>query len=216
MTEFGKLVDTYIAKSADFAKPILTHLRKLVHRACPDIEETIKWGFPHFDYQGMMCSMAAFKQHCAFSFWKASLMSDTEKVFSKAGKTAMGNLGRIQALSDLPPDRVLIRYIKEAVELNKSGIELSPKARPGIRKPLTIPSYFKRALATNSKARRTFEAFSPGHKREYVEWIVEARTEPTRNQRIAQALEWMAEGKQQNWKYAKKSMLMRSQTKGPT
>lgn len=200
----NKRIDAYIVKSAGFARPILTHFRKIVHRACPDVEETIKWGFPHFDYQGMMCSMAAFKQHCAFGFWKASLMSDTEKVFSKAGKTAMGNLGRIQKLSDLPPDRVLIRYIKEAVELNKAGITLSPRARPGVRKHLTIPSYFKKALATNSRALRTFEAFSPGHKREYVEWVAEAKTEPTREKRIAQAITWMAGGKQRNWKYVRK------------
>lgn len=122
-------IDIYIEKSALFAKPILEHIRGLVHKACPDVEETWKWSFPHFDYMGStLCSMAAFKEHCAFGFWKSSIMSDPDKIFEDI-KSAMGNLGRIKSLLDLPSDKILIKYIKEAAKLNKEGIKLPPKHR---------------------------------------------------------------------------------------
>lgn len=120
-------VDKYIANSAEFAKPILNHLRELVHKACPENEEVIKWGFPHFDYKGMMCSMASFKQHCAFSFWKAALMKNKKLMANAKSETAMGHLGRITSLKDLPTDKVLISYIKEAKQLNDDGVKLPAK-----------------------------------------------------------------------------------------
>ena len=120
-----KRIDAYIGASADFAKPILTHLRRLVHKACPDATETIKWGFPHFDYHGIMCSMAGFKQHCAFTFWKARLMEDFDKVFNPASETAMGHFGKIKSLKHLPSDKTLMEYIREAARLNESRVKLS-------------------------------------------------------------------------------------------
>ncbi len=194
-------VDVYISKSAEFAKPILEHLRGVVHKACPNVEETIKWGFPHFDYKGMMCSMASFKQHCAFSFWKASLMSDKKFLENSKLESAMGHLGRITCLKDLPSQKVLIKYIKEAAKLNDSDVKLPSKKKE--KKELEIPDYFTKELKKNKKALAAFEAFSYSHKKEYVEWITEAKTEPTRNKRIATTLEWLAEGKSRNWKYAK-------------
>ncbi|MEO7310922.1 MAG: DUF1801 domain-containing protein [Chitinophagaceae bacterium] len=104
-------VDAYIEKSAPFAQPILLHLRKLVHKACPQVVETIKWSFANFDYKGMFCSFAAFKQHCAFGFWKTALMADPEGVLSEKKNEAMGCLGRITSMKDLPPDAVIIRFI---------------------------------------------------------------------------------------------------------
>ncbi|MBS3944411.1 MAG: DUF1801 domain-containing protein [Melioribacter sp.] len=101
-------IDLYIAKSQEFAKPILEHLRGLVHKACPEVEETMKWSFPHFDYKGMMCSMAAFKQHCAFGFWKASLMREKKLMVNAKAETAMGHLGKITCLKDLSADKVLL------------------------------------------------------------------------------------------------------------
>lgn len=204
MPTTDKRIDAYIARSADFARPILEHLRRLVHRACPDVKETVKWGFPHFEHKGILCSMAAFKQHCTFGFWKATLMSDPHRLFSKVGKTAMGHLGRIEKLADLPPDRVLVEYIKDAVRLNADGVALPQKKRREPRKPLRVPPYMKQALTANKRAKRTFEAFSPSHQREYIEWITEARTEATRTKRLAQAIQWMTEGKERNWKYAQK------------
>src|SRR4026207_417368 len=123
-----KRVDDYIAKSADFAKPILNHIRQLVHTVCPQVEETIKWSFPNFDYKGVFCSMAAFKAHCSFGFWKAALMSDATKMKDNQ-KTAMGHMGKITSLKDLPPDKVLIAYIKEAAKLNDEGIKLPPRKK---------------------------------------------------------------------------------------
>ena len=195
-----KRVDSYIAKSAAFAQPILVHLRELVHKAVPGVEETMKWSFPHFDYHGVMCSMAAFKEHCAFSFWKASLMSDPKKILGQRGETAMGHFGRITGLKGLPSDNILIAYVKEAAQLNEAVVKLPGRKRV-VQKKLDVPGYFMAALKRNKKALATFEKFSPSHKREYVEWISEARTDETKEKRLAIAIEWMAEGKTRNWKY---------------
>ncbi|HEY0429913.1 MAG TPA: DUF1801 domain-containing protein [Pyrinomonadaceae bacterium] len=195
--------DEYIAKSADFARPILTHLRELVHEACPEIEETWKWSFPNFDYKGIVCSMAAFKQHCSFGFWKASLMPDPNKLLTQSSE-AMGQMGRIKSLADLPPDEVLIAYIKQAVELNEKGVKAPARAKTTEKTDLQIPDYFTSALEENEKASETFENFSYSNKREYLEWIKEAKTETTRNRRLETAIEQMAEGKSKNWKYERK------------
>ena len=197
-------VDAYIAKSQPFAKPILEHLRNLVHKACPEVEETIKWSFPHFDYKGMMCSMAAFKQHCAFSFWKASLMKDKKLVEIAKSESAMGHLGRITSLKNLPADKVLLSYIKEAKKLNDDDVKLPAKKASKEKKEIIVPDYFLKALKKNKKALITFEKFSPSHKRDYIEWITEAKTEETRTKRIKTTLEWLIEGKPRNWKYMKK------------
>ncbi len=199
-----KTIDDYIAKSAAFAQPILNHLRKLVHQACPDIEEKIKWSFPHFDYKGdMLCHMAAFKQHAAFGFWKAALMKDPVLMQEARSESAMGHLGRITSLSDLPPDKKLIAWIKEAMALNDNGIKLPSKsAKP--QKELVIPEYILKAIKKNKKAWQVFESFPYSHKKEYVMWITEAKTAETRLRRLATAIEWIAEGKGRNWKYEKK------------
>lgn len=200
----NKRIDTYVEKSADFARPILWHLRKLIHKACPLVEETIKWGIPYFDYKGeMMCHMAGFKQHCAFGFWKASLMKDKTLMENAKGETAMGHLGRITSLKDLPADAILIRYIKEAMKLNDDGIKLEKK-KSAPADELDVPDYFLKELKKNKKAFKTFETFSPYNRKEYITWIVEAKTEKTRNSRMATAREWMAEGKPRNWKYMKR------------
>jgi uncharacterized protein YdeI (YjbR/CyaY-like superfamily) len=197
-------IDAYISKSQEFAKPILEHLRGLVHKACPEVEEAIKWGFPHFDYKGMMCSMASFKQHCAFGFWKASLMKDKKLMINAKSESAMGHLGRITSLKDLPPDKVLVSCIKEAKKLNDDGVSLPAKTSAKEKKEIAVPDYFIKVLKKNKAALKTFENFSPSNKKEYVVWIIEAKTDETRNKRIATAVEWLAEGKPRNWKYIKK------------
>lgn len=197
-------IDVYIEKSADFARPILIHLRHLIHETCPLISETIKWGFPHFEHKGTVCSMAGFKQHCVFSFWKASLLNDSQKLFHDNGKTAMGQLGQIKTLNDLPPDDVLKAYIREAWELNEKNIKLPAKNKAPQTKQLDIPTYFTDALSRNQKALENFENFSYSHKKEYVEWLTEAKTEATRANRLATTLEWLEEGKSRMWKYQNK------------
>ena len=196
-----KRIDDYISKSADFAKPILKHIRELVHKACPDVEETMKWSFPHFDYLGeMMCSVAAFKQHCAFGFWKAKLMKDSKLMEKAQSEEAMGHMGRITTLKDLPSDKKMIAYIKEAMKLNEDGIKVA-KPKPVKTKELPVPDYFLTALKKNKKAFTHFENFPPGQRKEYILWITEAKQEATRDKRMAQAVEWIAEGKVRNWKY---------------
>lgn len=200
MPTTDKRIDAYIAKSADFAKPVLTHLRKLVHQGCPEAEETIKWGMPFFDYKGALCNMAAFKAHCAFGFWKTKLIDDPKGILSR---DAMGSLGKITGLKDLPSDKVLISFIKAAKKLNEEGTKLPPKKKAPA-KPLVIPDYVTKALSKNKKAAAAFEAFSPSHRKEYIEWITEAKTEETRNKRLATMIEWVGEGKSMRWKYEKK------------
>jgi uncharacterized protein YdeI (YjbR/CyaY-like superfamily) len=198
-------IDAYINKSADFARPILKHLRELVHTACPETEEAMKWSFPHFDYKGMMCSVASFKQHCAFGFWKASLMSDSAKILARNSE-AMGQLGQIKTLKDLPPDDVLLAYIKEAARLNEENIKLPPTRTQtsSEKKELSVPDYVSAALKQNQKASETFENFSYSNKKEYIHWITEAKSAETRNKRLATAIEWLNEGKSKNWKYEKR------------
>lgn len=190
-------IDAYIEQAADFAKPILLHIRGLVHQACPEIKETMKWSFPHFDYKGIVCSMAAFKRHCAFGFRKQSLLESD--AFPKE-KTAMGSFGRITSLKDLPADSEMISLIKKAVALNEAGIK-AEKKQPQPPKELKVPEALAAALAKNKKARAAFDKLSYSHRKEYIEWIEGAKTEPTRLKRIATTLEWITEGKSLNWKY---------------
>jgi len=190
-------IDAYIAKSADFARPILAHIRKLVHAACPDVEETMKWSFPHFQYKGMLCSMAAFKEHCSFGFWKGALVVEN----SGEAESGMGQFGRITRLTDLPAQKVLTGYIKKAMKLNEDGVKAPTRSKPKTPKELVIPDDLTSALKGNPQALASFEKLSPSHKREYVEWITEARTQTTRSKRLATTIEWLAEGKPRNWKY---------------
>ena len=203
MPNKDKRVDEYIAKSTDFAKPILNHLRKLVYTACPNVEETIKWGFPHFDYKGMMCSMASFKNHCAFGFWKATLMKDADTL-KYNNENAMGHAGKITSLKDLPSDKIIIGQIKEAMKLNEDGIKLPERKNADKKLEIIVPFSLKKELVKHKKASDTFNNFSPSNKREYIEWIEEAKTEETKNKRILTAMEWLTEGKTRNWKYMKK------------
>ena len=191
-------IDAYIAKSAEFARPILVHLREVVHAACPEVEETMKWSFPNFMYKGILCSMAAFKEHCAFGFWKGSLVLKQEGDDARDG---MGHLGRLTKLSDLPSKKVLTGYIKDAMKLNDAGVKSPTRSKPKRPKEVIVPHELTSALGQNKKALATFEKFSPSHKREYIEWITEAKTEATRTRRLETAIEWMAEGKPRNWKY---------------
>ena len=205
MAKKEKAIDTYIAKSAGFAKPILTHIRDLVHKACPDVEEKMKWSMPFFDYKGeMLCHMASFKQHAVMGFWKASLMKDPVLIENAKSESAMGHLGKLTSVKDLPSDKKITTWIKEAMVLTDKGIKLSARIKTTAQKELIVPDYFVKALAKNKKAKQVFENFTPSHKKEYLMWITEAKTEETRNKRMETALEWIAAGKRKNWKYERK------------
>ena len=189
-------VDAYIEKSADFAKPILQHIRTVVHAALPDVEEDLKWRMPAFMYKGILCGMAAFKSHCTFGFWKGSLLTD-----GKQNADAMGQFGRIESLSDLPSDKALAALVKRAAKLNDDGVKVARMAPQGPRKPLRIPSYLSAALKKNKQALVAFKEFPYSHKKEYVEWLTEAKTDATRQKRLETAIGWIAERKARNWKY---------------
>ena len=200
-------VDAYIAKSADFAKPVLTHLRSLIHDKCPSVEETMKWSFPHFMYKSpseknarVLCSMASFKQHCAFGFWYTDGGMMSGETSSSDG---MGQYGKITSLADLPSDRALTKQIKDAVKLHNSGIKPAPRPRVTEKKELVVPDYLTAALKKSKKALATFDQFSYSHKKEYVEWIAEAKRPETRAKRVETSIAWLAEGKSRNWKYVK-------------
>jgi uncharacterized protein YdeI (YjbR/CyaY-like superfamily) len=188
-------VDQYIAKSRDFAKPILRHLRSVVHATVPDVEETLKWSSPTFMHQGMLCGFASFKEHCTFGFWKHDLVMDGQE-----RGDAMGSFGRLTSLADLPPDRVLVDLIRKAARLNEEGIKVTRKV-VGPAKPLRVPPFFRTALNKSPRAAKTFDAFSTSKRNEYVEWISEAKTDGTRDKRVKTSIEWLAQGKPRNWKY---------------
>ena len=189
-------VDEYIDRAQPFAKPILRHLRKVVHAGCPEVEETMKWSFPHFDYKGIFCGMASFKGHCTFGFWKASLLEGLGGV----DKDAMGQFGRIASLDDLPPEKKLIALVKQAARLNDQGVKAPSMVRKA-RPPLTPPDDLLAALKKNNKAQTAWDAFSPSHRREYVEWVLDAKQPATRDRRISSTIEWVSQGKGRNWKY---------------
>ena len=192
-------IDAYIAKSADFARPILTHLRELVHAACPECEETLKWSAPSFTYRGkILCGMAAFKQHAAFGLWQGAMIVGSD---GRRLDDAMGQFGRITRIADLPGKRELAGYIKQAMKLIEEGAKRPVAKKAAPKPPVEAPEDLLAALRTNAKARATYEGFPPSCKREYVEWITEAKRAETRAKRVAQTVEWLAEGKRRNWKY---------------
>ena len=195
-------IDAYIEKAQPFARPVLEHLRKVIHKACPQVEETMKWSFPHFDYKGILCSMASFKQHCVFGFWKTAIMNDPEGLFTEK-MDAMGSMGKLTSVKDLPSDKVLIAYIKEAMRLNDENIKL-PTVNRGKSEPkpaIEEPDYFTKLLKANPEALKVWKAFAPSHRKEYLEWITEAKTDATRDKRMAKSIEQILEGKQRHWKY---------------
>jgi len=196
MGKRDKRVDAYIAKAPEFAKPILSYIRDAAHEGCPDVEEDLKWQNPAFTYKGLLAGMAAFKEHCVFGFWKGELVTGEK---TPDGEQSMAMYRKVSSLDDLPSKKKLAAWFKKARELNDAGVKAPRVAKP--KKPLEEPDFFLAAIKKNKKALATYEKFSPSHKREYIEWITDAKGEDTRARRVKQAVEWMAEGKARNWKY---------------
>jgi len=194
-------IDAYITAAAPFARPVLRHLRGLVHQGCPDVEETIRWSMPSFTSCGrILCQMAAFKAHCTFGFWHSGM----QERFAAAGPAvdgAMGHLGRITGLEDLPDDDALLGHIRAAVELNVQDVPARPRPVAKKRAPAEAPADLATGLRANAAAAKTFKDLPPGQRREYVEWITGAKRDETRSRRLQTAIEWLSEGKRLNWKY---------------
>jgi hypothetical protein len=193
-------VDAYVAKAAPFARPLLRHFRGLVHRGCPSVVETIKWGHPAFDHHGFLAGMAAFREHASFIFWKEKrLVADGVLAPSYEG---WGQFGKVRGLADLPSDAAILRTVRAAARLNVEGTP-SPRSTPRVKRPVPrTPAAFAAALR-GAGADAKHRAMSTSMRREYVEWIAEAKTTATRDRRIATAVQWIAEGKRRNWKYAR-------------
>jgi uncharacterized protein YdeI (YjbR/CyaY-like superfamily) len=206
MEQYDGRIDAYIDKCAEFAQPILKHLRELVHRASPQITETMKWSAPFFEYKGILCHMMGFKQHCGFGFWKADLLPDPHQILQLGGGESAGSIGRITSLEDLPDDDILIWYIREAMaqkdlESPKAAAKKTsvPKAKPAVS--TDTPDYLTEVLESNAEAKAYFDKFSPSQKKEYITWFEDAKTEATRQKRLAEGLQWISEGKTRHWKY---------------
>ncbi|WP_299181761.1 YdeI family protein [uncultured Chryseobacterium sp.] len=203
MEKYNIKVDEYIENSPEFAQPILSFLRETIHEVCPDVEEAIKWKFPTFMYKGkILCSITSFKQYCSLGFWLHQDMKTLDELESTAEKSSMFSLGKIKTMDDLPSTPQLKKAIREAVELTDMGITMK-RAAP-VKTEIEVPNYFQELLNQNKNALSVFEKASPSFKKEYIKWITEAKTETTRNKRMEQALEWIAEGKGRNWKYERK------------
>jgi uncharacterized protein YdeI (YjbR/CyaY-like superfamily) len=198
MPSRDRRIDAYIAKSADFAKPILIHIRAMVHAACPDAEETLKWGSPAYMHHGILCITAAFKAHCALVLWRAPLIVGAVK-----SRDARGHFGKLTSVKDLPSKAVLVGLIKQAVKLNESGVKSSQRITPKAKKkPVPTPADLTAGLKKSAKAKAAWAEFAPSHRREYVEWITEAKRPETRAERLKTTLAWVKDGKQRHWKYA--------------
>jgi uncharacterized protein YdeI (YjbR/CyaY-like superfamily) len=195
-------VDRYIADAAPFARPILERIRAAFHKAHPEVTETMKWSFPHFEYKGLLGSMAAFKEHVSWGFWKGQLLNDPLGIIPPAGETSMGGL-KIRDVKDLPKEKDMVAYAREAVRLNEEGVKVARPKREA-RGEAEVPAELAAALKKAPAAKKHFEAFPPSHRREYIEWITEAKQEATRQKRVAQTIEWLTEGKSRNWKYERK------------
>lgn len=194
-------LDTYLARSAPFARPILAHLRRLVHTAYPEARETLKWGAPSFLHgERILCFMAAFKAHCTFGFWHRAMERELGDL-AKTGE-AMGHLGRLTSLADLPADQTLLRCIRRAVELYDQGVPSAPARSRSPAREAAVPADLAAALRKHASAAATFKAFPPSRRREYIEWLLEAKRPATRARRLATTLDWLAQGKRRNWKYA--------------
>ena len=190
-------IDAYIERAAPFARPILAHARALVHQACPQVEETIKWGMPTFVHAGgILCGMAAFKQHASFGFWKHALV-----VGEGEPRDGMGSYGKMLSLDDFPAKKIVLAHIRKAMKLNEDGVKMPAARKAASKLPPEMPEDLVAALNKDTAAKATFDAFPPSCRREYIEWIVEAKREETRAKRLAQTVEWLAEGKRRNWKY---------------
>jgi len=202
---YNLAVDAYITNSEDFAKPILEHWRRLIHENCPNVVEAIKWSLPHFEYNSdNMCVVASYKNYCSFTFLKAELMTDPRLKANKDLKPIQRFLGKVSKIEDLPPDNEFIAMLKEAVQLNEKGIRIK-REKPEADKPkvLQTPDYLLAALVANPKAKEVFESKSNSFRKEYIVWITDAKTGETRQKRIDEALEWIAEGKGRFWKHQK-------------
>jgi len=203
---FDPRVDAYINKCKPFAQPILEHIRELVHKAVPHVEETIKWSRPFFEIKGVILgNMSGFNEHCSFGFWGEEIgaVLREAKVVQDGG---MGSLGRITSVKDMPSDKQMLGFLKQAAGFIESGNYTSPitarnKVVKAPKAALETPAELTQALKANKAAGKVFANFSPSCQREYIEWIADAKRAETRDKRVAQAVEWIAEGKQRNWKY---------------
>lgn len=192
-------IDAYIAEAEPFARPILKRLRKIVHAGCPKVEETVKWSMPHFDYKGMFIGMAAFKRHCSFGFWREAELALGRDAMTSEG---MGHFGRITSLDDLPDEKTLLGYVRKAVAIKDAGVKKSaPSKRRGKAIPQKEPSYLANALRRNVQARKNWDAFSTSQRNEYIEWLLGAKREETREKRLEKTLSQLADGRSLNWKY---------------
>jgi hypothetical protein len=191
-------VDAYIEQAQPFARPILKRLRTLVHRACPDVRETMKWSFPHFDYKGMYCSMAAFKAHCSFGFWKHGLLARQGLV--PADRDGMGSFGRFTSTAAMPSDAAFVRVLGAAKALNDAGVRVA-RPRPKPKPPLRVPPYVRAAVRKRKGAAAAFDVLTPSHRREYVEWVVDAKTAETRERRLGKMVAQLVKGQSLNAKY---------------
>jgi uncharacterized protein YdeI (YjbR/CyaY-like superfamily) len=200
-TDFSPKVDAYIAKAAPFAQPVLERLRELIHKGCPDVVEEIKWSMPFFVYKGQILSnIAAFKAHCSFNLWGGEVSAAMRKDGVLSGE-GLGKLGKIASVKELPSNKQMIGYVKQSAAFIDDGGKTMPKRTKAVKAEAEVPAELTAALKKNKAAGAMFAAFSPGCRREYVDWIAEAKRQETKEKRVAQAVEWMADGKQRNWKY---------------
>lgn len=193
-------IDNYIAGKAPFAQEILTHLRQIIHNAAPDITETIKWRQPCFEHNGLVCSVAAFKKHVTFSFFKGKLLNDSNNIFPTSDNNELTSL-KFSVLADIPQDDILTAFIQQAIALNADSNCKRKSTQRKDKDTLVMPNDLAAALASTPAAQSTFNNFSYSKQKDYIEWLTSAKRETTRVTRLATTVQWLSEGKARNWKY---------------
>ena len=188
-------INEYIARSQAFATPILRRIKAIVHAGCPDVEETLKWGTPSFSYRGILCGRASFKAHCVFGFWKSELLAERFQSSKESAGEAMSQFGHLKTVKELPSRTTMLRLVRLAAQLNEGGIKSAAPPKTALPKAVRAPADLLAALQNNARARAGYDNLSPSQKREYIEWITEAKRDETRKRRVATAVEWLAEGR---------------------
>jgi hypothetical protein len=189
-------INQYMAELPEWQRRMLVRLRQLIHEAAPEVEEAWRWDKPHFDNAGIMVGLCAFKEHVAVWFHKGALLKDTKKLFEATARTEEKGMRAYKLHEgDKINEAAFLDLVKQAVAVNDKGTKLR-EAKP-TKKALVVPEDLEQVLRKDPTAWANWEAFPVGHRRAYVEWVTDARQEETRKRRIAQSLEKIREGEQQ-------------------
>lgn len=195
MNEASENITAYIEKATPEFKEVMIALRSVLNNPNFDIKEDWKWGAPNFNNEGMICWLAHFRNHVGMNFFKGTLIKDKYNLFTHYREEKGNRQLKFSDINQIIPEQIEY-YIEEAIKLNQENIKVVKKEID-----TSLPLDLETELNNNPKAKMFFESLAPSYKRDYIEWIEEAKREATRTKRLATTMEWLSEGKKKNWKY---------------